>query len=163
MATKEKFPVTTGIRFLRTKKAVFEQFLYVYEEKGGTKQTSAILGIDEHQTIKTIVFHDENDKFFLCLMHGDKKISQKELARQIHCRQVIEATQEQALKVTGYLFGGTGPFGTKTNLQVYAQKTIFDLEQIYINGGKRGFILGMSPEELRRVLPIELVDVAIDD
>lgn len=160
---KEKFPVTTGIRFLRSKKAVFEQHIYDYEEKGGTHQTSIELGINEHAAIKTIVFHDENDRYFLCLMHGDKKISQKELARQIGCRQVIEATQEQALKKTGYLFGGTGPFGTKTQLPVYVQKTIFDLEKIYINGGKRGFILEMPPSELSRVLENESVDVAIDD
>ncbi len=157
----DKFPITQGIRFLKSKKANFEQFLYEYKEKGGTEQTTDLLGVSEHSVIKTIVFEDENGKGLICLMHGDKEISTKELARQINCKSIATASQEKSLKWTGYQFGGTSPFGTKTQLPIYAEKSIFDLDKIYINGGKRGFILGISPNVLKDNLNIILVNVGI--
>lgn len=157
----DKFPTTQGIRFLKSKKAVFEQYLYEYKEKGGTEQTTELLGVDEHCVIKTIVFEDENGKGLICLMHGDKEISTKELARQINCKSLSTASQEQSMKWTGYQFGGTSPFGTKTQLPIYVEKSILDLDKIYINGGKRGFILGISPKVLINTLEINTVNVAI--
>jgi Cys-tRNA(Pro) deacylase len=156
------FPVTTGIRFLRNKKVDFEQFIYDYQEKGGTKQTSVELNIDEHNTIKTLVFADDSGKGIICLMHGDKEVSTKELARTIGVKTLSPASQAQAMKWTGYQFGGTSPFGTKTQMPIYAEKSIFELDKIYINGGKRGFILSMEASALKNVFDIYEVNVGID-
>lgn len=157
----KSFPVTQGIRFLKSKKAEFEQYEYDYHDKGGTKQTSIELSVPEHSVIKTLVFADENGNGCICLQHGDKEVSTKELARQINCKTLSPAPQDKAMKWTGYQFGGTSPFGTKTQLAIYAEATIFDIDTIYINGGKRGFILGMNPNDLLQILKIEKVKVAI--
>lgn len=159
--SSQNFPVTQGIRFLKAKKADFEQYMYDYEEKGGTRQTATELAVPEHNVIKTIIFENENGKGLVCLMHGDKEVSAKELARHIACKTLSPASQEKSMKWTGYQFGGTSPFGIKTNLRIYAEKSIFDLDKIYINGGKRGFILGIAPQVLKDVLDIEEVNVAV--
>lgn len=156
----DKFPVTQGIRLLKSKNAQFEQYQYEYEEKGGTSQTAKVLQVPEHSVIKTIVFENESGKGVICLMHGDKEVSAKELARHIGCKTLSPASQEKSMKWTGYQFGGTSPFGTKTQIAIYAEATIFDLETIYINGGKRGFILGIKPSVLDEVLQVERVNVA---
>ncbi len=157
----QNFPITQGVRFLKSKKADYEQFLYDYEEKGGTSQTARILSVDEHAVIKTIVFENENGKGLICLMHGDREVSAKELARTVGCKTLQPASQEKSMKWTGYQFGGTSPFGTKSQLPIYVETSIFDLDKIYINGGKRGFILGMNPQDLSNLLTIEKVNVAI--
>ncbi len=157
----KSFPVTQGIRFLKSKKIEFEQYEYEYQEKGGTKQTSIELSVPEHNVIKTLVFIDESGNGCICLQHGDNEVSTKELARQINCKTLAPAPQDKAMKWTGYQFGGTSPFGTKTQLPIYAEATIFDLDTIYINGGKRGFILAMNPNDLVGILNIEKVNVAI--
>lgn len=155
------FPVTTAIRFLRDKKVDFEQFLYEYQEKGGTSQTAIELSVEEHAVIKTLVFVSESGKGIICLQHGDKEVSQKELARIIGCKTLIPAPQDKALKWTGYRFGGTSPFGTKQEMPVYAEESIFDLENIYINGGKQGFILKIQPQVLVNTLNAVKVKVAV--
>jgi Cys-tRNA(Pro) deacylase len=156
-------PVTTAIRALREAKVEFSPHLYDYVEKGGTRVSAEALGVDEHAVIKTLVFETDAAKPFLVLMHGDRQVSAKELARQLKVRSVQPASPERAQKVTGYLVGGTSPFGAKTRTLVYVERTIFDLPRIYINGGKRGFLVSLAPSVLRQILEVTDVSVAIED
>jgi len=155
------YPITTAIRFLREKKIEFDTHLFDYLEKGGTKHSSAVLGVDEHSIIKTLVFETETKKPLMVLMHGDLQVSTKNLARFIKVKTVAPTSPEKANKFTGYLIGGTSPFGTKTKMPIYVEKTIFELETIYINGGKRGFLVSLDPKILREVLPIVEVEVGV--
>lgn len=157
---KNEMPVTQAIRFLKEKKIEYVPHLYEYEEKGGTLQTSQMLKVDEHLVIKTLVIESDTDKF-LVLMHGDKEVSLKELARCIGSKKAEPASADTASKLTGYLFGGTSPFGTRKPLKVYIESSIFDCPQIYINGGKRGFILEMNPQDLKKSLDYEEVNAAV--
>lgn len=156
------FPVTSAIRFLREKKVGFTPHLYNYVEHGGTRESAEQLGVDEHAVIKTLVFETNEKKPLIVLMHGDLEVSTKNLARQIGVKSIEPASADRATKATGYLFGGTSPFGTKTRTPVYVEKTIFDLEKIYINGGKRGFLVAMKPGALR-LLDIKEVSVGISE
>ena len=158
---KEKFPVTTAIRALREGKIPFSEHLYPYEEKGGTAASSRELGVAEHCVIKTLIMEDDKKEPLIILMHGDCQVSTKELARQIGARSVVPCTPEAASRHTGYLVGGTSPFGTKRQLPVYIEASILDLDKIYINGGKRGFLVSLDPQELVRVLYPKTVQVAI--
>lgn len=146
------YPITPAIRLLRDKKIEFEPHVFDYVEKGGTKHSAEILGVDEHLVIKTLVFETDAKKPLIVLQHGDCRVSTKTLARILNVKSVAPAAPEKAQKLTGYLVGGTSPFGTKTKMPIYAESTIFDLEKIYINGGKRGFLVAISPLELRKVL-----------
>lgn len=158
---KKDFPVTTAIRQLRDKNINFEPYEYEYLDKGGTRQTAEELNVDEHAVVKTLVF--ESEKFpFLVLQHGDREVSTKELARLLGVKKIEPAKIENALKLTGYQFGGTSPFGTKKPLKVYVESSIFALDKIYINGGKRGFIIAINPTDIKSVLDWEEVDVAIE-
>jgi Cys-tRNA(Pro) deacylase len=159
--SKEEYPVTTAVRFLRDHNVEFKPFLYRYEEHGGTHQFAAEYHVPEHRVIKTLVMEDEHKKPVLVLMHGDCEVSTKQLARELGVKQIVPCDARTATRHTGYQFGGTGPFGTRTVLPVCVEKTIFELESIYINGGKRGFILELPPQELRRTLSIREVSVAI--
>ena len=154
------YPITPAIRFLRDNKVEFIPHLYDYVEKGGTRESAKQLGIDEHAVIKTLVFETNERKPLIVLMHGDRQVSTKNLARHLGVKSVDPATPEKASKLTGYLVGGTSPFGTKTNFPAYAEKTIFDLEKIYINGGKRGFLVEVKPDVLR-LLAVEEITTAI--
>jgi len=156
-------PVTPAIRYLREKKVEFVPHLYDYVEKGGTRASAEALGVSEHAVVKTLVFETNEQKPLIVLMHGDAQVSAKELARHLNTKSVAPAAPEKAAKLTGYLVGGTSPFGTKTKLPVYVEKTIFELEKIYINGGKRGFLIEIAPQVLRNVLQVEEVGVAIED
>ena len=158
---KEKFPVTPAIRLLREKKADFTEHLYAYEEKGGTAVSSRELGVDEHAVIKTLVMEDEAARPLIILMHGDRQVSTKELARQIGCKTVAPCAPATADKHSGYQVGGTSPFATRKAMPVYLEETIAELPRIYINGGKRGFLIGLDPRELIRVLQPRLVRVGI--
>jgi len=158
--SKDKIPVTPAIRLLRNFNVDFESFEYEYEEKGGTKHTAYELNVEEHTVIKTLIL-DADGEIVCMLMHGDKEVSLKELARLMGVKKVEPCDAKIAMNATGYMFGGTSPFGTKKHLPVYAQVTIFDLERIYINGGKRGLILQLSPDIIKTILSPELVDVAI--
>lgn len=158
---KEKFPVTPAIRLLREKKAAFTEHLYAYEEKGGTAVSSRELGVDEHAVIKTLVMEDEAARPLIVLMHGDRQVSTKELARQIGCKTVSPCAPATADKHSGYQVGGTSPFATRKAMPVYLEETIAELPRIYINGGKRGFLIGLEPGELIRVLQPTLVRVGI--
>lgn len=159
--SKIKYPVTQAIRFLRKHKVSYEPFEYDYVEKGGTSQSAAALGVDEHRVIKTIILQNENKQGLVVLMHGDKQISTRNLARQLGMKHIEPAQPEQANKWSGYLVGGTSPFGLKTNLPVYAEKTIFDLPKFYINGGKRGFLIAVGADALK-ALEAKVVEVATE-
>lgn len=154
-------PITPAIRFLREKKVAFVPRLYEYVEKGGTSESAKQLGVDEHAVVKTIVLETNEKKPVIVLMHGDRQVSTKNLARHIGVKSVEPATPERANKWTGYLVGGTSPFGTRSAIPVYVERTIFDLDRIYINGGKRGFLVEIDPAVLKNILKIEEVEVAI--
>jgi Cys-tRNA(Pro) deacylase len=155
------YPITPAIRALREKKIEFEPHVFEYVEKGGTKHSSEVLGVDEHAVVKTLVFETNEKKPLIVLQHGDLQVSTKELARLVGVKTIAPVSPEKANKLTGYLVGGTSPFGVKTKIPVYAEETIFNLEKIYINGGKRGFLVSLNPEALEKVLSVTKVKVGI--
>lgn len=157
---KDKFPVTPAIRVLRAEKVEFTPHLYAYEDKGGTAVCARELGFPEHAIIKTLVMEDDRENPLIILMHGDQQVSTRELARFLGVKSVVPCSADKASRLTGYLVGGTSPFGTKRDLPVYLEETILALPQIYINGGKRGFLVGISPQDAERVLKPVLVHVA---
>ena len=156
---KEKIPVTQAIRVLRQEKVDFVDHLYEYEEKGGTAVAARELGLEEHSTVKTLIMEDEDKNPLVVLMHGDLHVSTKELARLIGVKTISPCAPETASKHSGYMVGGTSPFGTKRAMPVYMEQSIGELSRIYINGGKRGYLLEMSPEDLVRILKPTLVTV----
>ena len=153
------YPITPAIRVLRERQIEFTPYVFEYVEKGGTKHSSEVLKVDEHAVIKTLVFETNERQPLIVLQHGDFQVSMKELARNLNVKTIAPASPERANKLTGYLIGGTSPFGVKMKMSIYAEETIFDLERIYINGGKRGFLIGIEPQVLRDVLEIETVEV----
>jgi Cys-tRNA(Pro) deacylase len=155
------YPVTPAVRLLREKKVEFEPHLYNYEERGGTRHSAESLGVDEHAIVKTLVMETETRKPLVVLMHGDREVSTKNLARTIGTKSVQPCDPQTAQKHTGYLVGGTSPLGTRARLPVYVERTIFALPKIYINGGKRGFLVSINPQDLRVLLTVEEVEVAI--
>ncbi len=157
---KEKLPGTQAIRLLKQHRVDFTAHSYKYEDKGGTATSSRELGVDEHQVIKTLIMEDENSKPLIILMHGDCEVSQKQLAREIGCKQVTPCCHDKADRVTGYQTGGISPFGTRQKLPVYMEASIMELPRIYINGGKRGLLVEIYPEDLVRVLNPTRVSVA---
>jgi Cys-tRNA(Pro) deacylase len=154
------YPVTMAIRVLRQNKVEFTPHLYDYEERGGTRVSSAQLGVDEHAVIKTLIFEDDSKKPLCILMHGDREVSAKNLARQLGCKSVAPCAPEAADRHSGYQVGGTSPFGLKRPMPVYMEKSIAALPLIYINGGARGFLVGLRPADLERVLKPRAVEVA---
>ena len=146
---------------LRENKIQFDPHLYSYREHGGTAHSAAQLGVDEHIVIKTLVMETESRTPLIALMHGDREVSTKELARTLSVKSVLPCDPSTAQRHTGYQVGGTSPFGTRKGLPVFAEQTIFELSKIYINGGKRGFLVSMDPDDLKRVLPITEVAVGI--
>lgn len=158
---KTNYPVTPAVRLLREKKIAFEPHLYAWEEKGGTSRAAAELGVEEHAVVKTLVFETDARKPLIVLMHGDLEVSTRQLARSLEARSVSPCDVSTAQKLTGYVVGGISPFGTRTSLPVYAESTILKLPRIYINGGKRGFLISINPQELRLILSLKEVQVAI--
>lgn len=159
----EHAPETPATLFLRQRGIAHSNHLYAYEEHGGTRVSARELNVDEHAVVKTLVMEDENRKPLIVLMHGDRKVSTKELARQIGCKKVEPCKPEVAQRHTGYLVGGTSPFGTKKALPVFLEKSILDLPLVYINGGKRGYLVGVHPHDILRVLQPKPVDVALKE
>jgi len=160
MSKIENAPETPATKFLKSHQIAFSNHLYAYEEHGGTKVSARELNVDEHAVVKTLIFEDEHAKPLVVLMHGDCKVSAKELARQIGCKRVEPCKPEVANRHTGYLVGGTSPFGTKKALPIYLEKTILDQPLIYINGGRRGYLVGIHPHDLLRTLQPKTVEVA---
>jgi Cys-tRNA(Pro) deacylase len=156
-----EYPVTPAVRVLREKNIPFTPHLYEYEEHGGTTTSASALQVSEHTIIKTLVMQNDQKKPLLVLMHGDREVSTKELARTLNVKRIEPCDAAIAQKHTGYLFGGTSPFGTRSSIPVYAEQTIFQLGTIYINGGKRGFLVQINPSDLKKVLNVTEVQVAI--
>jgi Cys-tRNA(Pro) deacylase len=156
-------PQTPATRFLDQHRVARTDHLYAYEEHGGTRVSSRELDVPEHEVVKTLVMQDENARPLIVLMHGDLKVSTKELARQIGTKKVEPCKPDDAQRHTGYLVGGCSPFGTKKKLPVFVEKTILELPRIYINGGRRGFLVGIDPRELVRALAPTAVDVGRQD
>ena len=154
-------PETQATIFLNQHGVAHSNHLYDYEEHGGTKVSARELNVDEHAVIKTLVMEDEAGKPLIVLMHGDCKVSTKELARQIGRKKIESCKPEVANRHSGFLVGGTSPFGTKKQMPVCIEKTILDLPLIYINGGRRGFLVGVHPHDLMRALSPTVVEVAL--
>ena len=157
----ESSPETPATRFLHQHGIPYSSHLYDYEEHGGTRVSSRELNVDEHAVIKKLVMEDEAAKPLIELMHGDRKVSTKELARQIGCKKVEPCKPEVANRHSGFLVGGTSPFGTKKKMPIYVERTVLDLPLIYINGGRRGFLVGVHPHDLLRALVPKVVSVAL--
>jgi Cys-tRNA(Pro) deacylase len=159
--SQEEYPITSAVRFLREKKVAFKARLYKYEEHGGTRVPALQMDLPEHTLIKTLVMETDERRSLLVLMHGDREVSTKQLARTLGAKSVSPCNERTANRLTGYLLGGTSPFGTRTPFPVYVEKSIFDLPSILINGGKRGFLVEIDPRSLRGILPVTEVEVAI--
>lgn len=159
--SKEKIPVTPAIRLLREQKVAFSPHLYDYEEKGGTAVSARELGVDEHCVVKTLIMEDEKKNPLIVLMHGDRQVSTKELARMIGAKSVSPCPPQLADRHSGYQVGGTSPFATRRAMPVYLEETILELPKIYINGGRRGFLVGVAPQEMVRLLKPVTVRVGI--
>jgi Cys-tRNA(Pro) deacylase len=155
-------PSTPAVRALRAEGVPFSVHSYRYEERGGTAVAARELGVPEHAVVKTLVMEDESQKPLIVLMHGDREVSTRNLARQVGARAVSPCTPDVANRHTGYLVGGTSPFATRKRLPVYMERTILDLPTVYINGGSRGFLLGVAPGDVVRVLRAAVVDVALE-
>ena len=156
-----KAPSTNATRLLRQAGVAYTEHLYRYEDHGGTAVSARELGVDEHAVVKTLVMEDEKGAPLIILMHGDREVSTKELARQIGVKSVQPCKPEVANRHSGYLVGGTSPLGTKKAMPVHAEASIFELPKIYLNGGSRGFLVGLAPKDLDQVLKITRVNVAI--
>lgn len=158
MARVSETPATA---FLKKRGVAFTEHPYEYEERGGTRVSSEKLGVPEHEVIKTLVMEDEAKKPLLVLMHGDCEVSTKNLARQIGKKRVEPCKPDVAERHSGYQVGGTSPFGLRKPMPVYVERTVLDIPRIYINGGRRGFLIAIDPKELVRALGATPVDVAL--
>lgn len=154
------YPTTMAIRALRAGRVPFVPHLYPYEPRGGTRASSAALGVDEHAVVKTLIFEDAAKRPLCVLMHGDREVSAKNLARHLGVKQVAPCAPDVADRHSGYQVGGTSPFGLKRAMPIYVERSIVALPRIYINGGARGFLVEIDPADLVRVLAPTLVDAA---
>jgi Cys-tRNA(Pro) deacylase len=154
--------MTLAVRQLLAEKVSFTPHLYTYEEKGGTAVSARELKVDEHAVIKTLIMEDEQKRPLIVLMHGNRQVSTKELARHLKVKSISPCKPEVADRHSGYQVGGTSPFGTKRKMPVYYEASILELDKVYINGGKRGFLLGLDPKDIVRILQAQAVHVAID-
>jgi len=146
---------------LKSHKVTYTEHEYDYVERGGTEVSAASLGVSEHSVVKTLAMQDEDGKPLIVLMHGDRKVSTKNLARQAGRKRIEPCKPDAAQRHSGYQVGGTSPFGTRKKLPVYMERSILGLPKIYINGGRRGFLVGIAPQDLSRILNPQLVDVAL--
>jgi Cys-tRNA(Pro) deacylase len=160
--SKEKFPMTPAMRELKSHEAVFRLLTYKYVDRGGTRISARELGVDEHKVIKTLVMEDENGRPLIVLMHGDRDVSTKSLARIIGVKAINPCDPKVAERHTGYKVGGTSPFGIRKRLPVYIEETILSLPLILINAGHRGILAEMNPAELSRILRPIPVQAAIE-
>ena len=156
-----KAPSTNATRLLRQLGIPYTEHLYRYEERGGTAVSARELGVPEHAVIKTLVMEDDQGAPLIIVMHGDREVSIKELARQTGARSVQPCKPEVANRHSGYLVGGTSPFGTKKAMPIHAEASIFELDRIYLNGGSRGFLVGLDPKDLDKALKVNRVAVGI--
>ena len=163
MSASRHVSETPATQWLRRQKLAFSEHPYDYLEHGGTAESARQLQVDEHQVVKTLVMQDEQKKPLIMLMHGDRKVSTKQLARQIARKSIEPCDVEVAQRHSGYQVGGTSPFGLRKAMPIYVEASILDLPKIYINGGRRGFLLGLSPQVLSEVLLAKPVHCALAD
>lgn len=154
---------TPATVFLKAHKIAFTGHEYAYVEHGGTGVSANALGVAEHDVVKTLVMQDEDARPLIVLMHGDRKVSTKNLARQAGRKRIESCKPEVAQRHTAYQIGGTSPFGTRKRMPIYMERSILELPKIYINGGRRGFLVGIAPGEIVRTLAPQLVTVAIEE
>lgn len=162
MAKKEHVSETPATQLLKKCGAAYTEHPYPYEEHGGTSVSSRELGVPEHVVVKTLIMQDEHAKPLIVLMHGDKTVSTKNLARQIPCKSVEPCKPDVAQRHSGYMIGGTSPFATRKSMPVYVEESILALDKIYLNGGRRGFLIGIAPELLLKVLNAKAVQCGIE-
>ncbi len=160
MSKEHDYPLTPAIHALRAAGLAFTAHPYDYVEHGGTAHSSACLGLDEHCVIKTIVLEDGERRPLICLQHGDREISLKNLARHIGVKTLRPCAPEVAQRHTGYQVGGTSPFGLRKSLPIYAEQTIAELPRIYLNGGKRGLLVGLETQAALAALQARLLAVS---
>ncbi|MFY9314181.1 MAG: Cys-tRNA(Pro) deacylase [Burkholderiales bacterium] len=153
---------TPATMFLKAHQVAYTEHAYQYVERGGTEVSASSLGVDEHHVVKTLVMQDEDARPLIVLMHGDKKVSTKNLARQAGRKRIEPCKPEVAQRHSGYQVGGTSPFGTRKKMPIYLERSVLELPKIYINGGRRGFLVGIAPAEISRTLAPVLVDAALD-
>ena len=158
-----KTSVTPATAFLAKHGVAFTEHHFEYVEHGGTAHTAVALGVPEHQVVKTLIMENEKGEPLVVLMHGDRKVSTKELARAAGAKRIAPSKPEAATRHSGYLIGGTSPFGTRKSMPVYLERSVLALPRIYINGGRRGYLLGIDSSELTRVLSPVLVEVALEE
>ena len=163
MKRETEAPETPATKFLHKHGVAHSNHLYEYEENGGTRVSARELNVPEHAVVKTLVMEDDGANPLLVLMHGDRKVSTKDLARQLGVKKVSPCTADDALRHTGYMVGGCSPFGTKKALPVCLEKTILDLPLVYINGGRRGYLVGVHPHDILRVLQPKIVECGRKD
>ncbi len=161
MAKKEHISETPATQFLRKHGVAFSEHPYTYEEHGGTAVSARELGVEEHAVVKTLVMQDEAARPLIVLMHGDCKVSTKNLARALGCKSVEPCKPEVAQRHSGYQVGGTSPFGVRKAMPVYVEQTVLALEKIYINGGRRGYLVGIAPQVVTEVLAAKPVHCAL--
>jgi Cys-tRNA(Pro) deacylase len=154
MARKDHVSETPATAFLKKHGVAYTEHAYEYVERGGTRVSAEALGVDEHHVVKTLVMEDDAKRPLIVLMHGDREVSTKNLARQAGVKRIEPCSPEVAQRHSGYQVGGTSPFGTRKPMRVYVERTILDLPKIYINGGRRGFLVGIDPTTLARVLDV---------
>jgi len=163
MAKTRHVSETPATRLLRERQVSYSEHVYDYIEHGGTGESARQLGVDEHSVVKTLVMQDEAGQPLLVLMHGDRTVSTKNLARQI-LRKIVEPCRpDVAQRFTGYMIGGTSPFGTRRAMPVYVERSVLALQKIYINGGRRGYLVGVAPDTLTRLLTAVPVDCALKE
>ena len=161
MARKNHVSETPATQWLRAQGVVFSEHVYDYVEHGGTGESSVQLGVPEHEVVKTLVMQDEAARPLVVLMHGDRQVSTKNLARAIGCKSVEPCKPEVAQRHSGYQVGGTSPFGTRKPMPIYIERSILALDKIYINGGRRGYLVGIAPSAMQTILKLTAVDCAL--
>ncbi len=160
MSRKEHASETPATQLLKRRAVIYSEHLYDYVENGGTAESARQLGVDEHHVVKTLIMEDDSAQPLVVLMHGDLQVSTKNLARQIGAKKVQNCKPEVAQRHSGYLVGGTSPFGTKKAMPIYVEATILELPRVYINGGQRGYLVGIDPKVLVTLLGARPVQCA---
>lgn len=153
---------TPATQFLRKQGLAFSEHTYDYVEHGGAPEAARQLGLDPHAVVKTLIMEDENGSPLVVLMHGDREVSTKHLARQIGAKRVQPCQPQTAQRHSGYLVGGTSPFATRKRMPVWVEQSILALERMYVNGGRRGFLVGVDPRQAARLLDANPVSAALD-
>jgi len=163
MSKREHVSETPATAFLRKNNVSFTEHVFEYEDHGGTRVAARELGVDEHAMVKTLVMEDERKAPLVVLMHGDRSVSTKNLARQAGAKRIEPCRPDVAQRHSGYQIGGTSPFATRKAMPVYLERSVLDLPRIYVNGGRRGYLVGIDPQEIVRLLKPVLVEVGLDD